>query len=970
MNEPLLSRALTPATAGQVPGDLPHRISLDGRRPRLLDHRHFLLQVVTGYVDIFAVGLPEGTTEGARNHLFRIECGEIILDLPEAVDSSGTRIQVIAVGGPGAEALVVPRAEFQSADLIAAWVTRLARMIAGPNPSWERLEVPIDRAEAIAPGEQRRGPVRNIIWVAIESGTARLMGFDPVLAAGGPPLPLTSGMWIEAGPSACGVTATTEMPPGDMLWPAVDQFHLGAMACIRDLLVRDVGKETERLGRRSELTTALTLESFDRLSAIVVRRFDRVQVEADPADPLLAVCGLVAAAIRAPFAVPSRPASAQQGLFADVVEIARVARLRVRRTLLRGDWWKRDVGPLVAWRGDQRNPVALIRDSRSRYVSIEPGSGTRRLVDRALAMELAPEAATFYPGLPSRPLLFRDLLAFSIRHSSGNVSRIVLAVVAIGLLSLVSPLITEVLINSVIPRTELDQLAFCALALAMTAVGVACIQTMEGIAMLRLEGLIDWKLQAAMIDRLLRLPASLFREYTVGDFVDRSMGIDAARRIFTGRTLRGFMSGLFCWFSIGLMFYYDVKLGLIAIGLTLFRALLIVITSAVRLYHENKHFDVQGKVGGFVLQLISGVGKLRVAAATVRALAVWSKQFAIQKRHFVASQYAANTLGVFETSFPIVATLLIFAAAAFTKSKLLLDVGGFVAFFTAFGQSMASIGAWASGVSEGLIAIPHLTRIRPLISGVAEVSDDRKPPGELSGAIELSRVTFRYVPNGPPVLDNVSLKIAQGEYVAIVGPSGSGKSSLFRLLLGFERAESGAVFLDGKSVETLDISAVRRQLGVVLQNGKLATGSLYDNICGGVQLPLEQAWEAARLAGLDADIKRMPMGMHTVVAEGVNTLSGGQRQRIMIARAVARRPRILLFDEATSSLDNQSQAIVSTSLGNLNVTRIVIAHRLSTVRQADRIIVLVDGKVVQTGSFAELNNTPGMFASFAQRQLL
>jgi ABC-type bacteriocin/lantibiotic exporter with double-glycine peptidase domain len=190
------------------------------------------------------------------------------------------------------------------------------------------------------------------------------------------------------------------------------------------------------------------------------------------------------------------------------------------------------------------------------------------------------------------------------------------------------------------------------------------------------------------------------------------------------------------------------------------------------------------------------------------------------------------------------------------------------------------------------------------------------------------------------------------------------------LLLGFERPESGAVFLDGKAIDTLDISAVRRQFGVVLQNGRLATGSLYDNICGGIQLPLEQAWEAARLAGLDADIRSMPMGMHTVVAEGVNTLSGGQRQRIMIARAVARRPRVLLFDEATSSLDNQSQAIVSASLGNLNVTRVVIAHRLSTVRQADRIIVLVDGKVVQAGSYAELSSTPGTFASFAQRQLL
>jgi ABC-type bacteriocin/lantibiotic exporter with double-glycine peptidase domain len=214
------------------------------------------------------------------------------------------------------------------------------------------------------------------------------------------------------------------------------------------------------------------------------------------------------------------------------------------------------------------------------------------------------------------------------------------------------------------------------------------------------------------------------------------------------------------------------------------------------------------------------------------------------------------------------------------------------------------------------------------------------------------------------------LRVAPGEYVAIVGPSGSGKSTIFRLLLGFERPDAGAVFFDGKAIDTLDLGAVRRQMGVVLQNGRLSSGSIYDNICGGVQLPLSQVWDAARLAGLDADINAMPMGMHTVIAEGVSTLSGGQRQRLMIARAIVRRPRILLFDEATSSLDNQAQAIVSGSLARLNVTRIVIAHRLNTVRQADRIIVLVDGKVVQAGTFVELSGAPGVFADFARRQLL
>jgi NHLM bacteriocin system ABC transporter ATP-binding protein len=968
MNDPILPRALEGAEPRATVSESA-RLALDARKPVLLDHREHVLQITSGHVDIFAVCTSNSNAGGARHHLFRVESGGILLDLVDAADVADFQTQIIAVGGPGAEAAVIPRAKFRSFALIAKWITQLAQLTAGSNPNWDMREVADSGEVDIAPGERRRGPVRNIIWVSLKTGTAKLMGLDPVLNAGDPPLPMTSGIWIEAGQSACCVIGSVSLPDEEMMWRAVDQFHRCVGSCLRDNLMRSMDRETQRLARRGELTSAETFESFDRLGAIVVSRFDRAKVGTDSTDPLLTACQIVADELRAPIDVPPRHNSARQDFF-DVIEIARAARLRVRQTLLRGTWWKQDVGPLLSWHGEQRDPVALIRGTRGRYTMLGAGTGAGRTVDRSLAMELGPQAATFYPALPSRSLAFRDLLIFSIRHSGGNVGRIALAVIAIGLLSLVAPLITEVLVNSVIPRTELDQLVFCALALAVTAIATAGVQAMEGLAMLRLEGLIDWKLQAAVIDRMLRLPASLFREYTVGDLVGRSMGIDAARRIFTGRVLRGIMAGLFGWLSIGLMLYYDLKLGLIALVLTIARGLLIVLVSAVRLYHENKYFNLQGKTSGFVLQLISGIGKLRVAAATARSLAIWSKLFVNQRRHYIASQQAANALGVFESSFPLIATIIIFAVATSTKSGLLLNVGGFLAFFAAFGQSMASVGAWASGVSEALIAIPQLVRLRPLISDVAEVSEDRKPPGELSGSVEFSRLTFRYVANGPPVLDNVSLRIVPGEYVAIVGPSGSGKSSLFRLLLGFEKPESGAVFLDGKAIDTLDISAVRRQLGVVLQNGTLASGSIYENVCGGAQLPLEQAWEAARLAGLDADIKAMPMGMHTVVAEGVSTLSGGQRQRVMIARAVARRPRILLFDEATSALDNQSQAIVSNTLGNLNVTRIVIAHRLSTVRQVDRIIVLVDGKIVQTGGFADLSNTPGMFATFAQRQLL
>jgi NHLM bacteriocin system ABC transporter ATP-binding protein len=540
----------------------------------------------------------------------------------------------------------------------------------------------------------------------------------------------------------------------------------------------------------------------------------------------------------------------------------------------------------------------------------------------------------------------------------------------LGAFSLATPFVTQVLVNSVLPRSEIDQLTFCAIALGVTALAMAGLQMLQAVAMLRLEGVIDWRLQAALLDRLLRLPASLFRQFTTGDLADRALGIDAVRRIATGRVLRGFIAGILCAFSFLLMFYYDWRLAFVAGALTLLRALLIIASSAFRLHHERRHFNLQGKIEGLVLQFLAGIGKLKVAAATMRGLAVWAKQFAAQKRHFTASWRASNLLSVFEAAFPTVATLIIFAVAQESGSTLKGNLGAFLAFFAAFGQAIASVGTLATALSESLSAIPYLSRLQPLVSAAAEISDDRRTVGELSGGIELSRVTFRYASGGPPVLDNVSFSVSPGEYVAIVGPSGSGKSTIFRMLLGFESPESGAVFFDGKALETLDVGAVRRQMGVVLQDGKLVTGSIYDNICGGMPLPMEQAWEAARLAGLEADIQAMPMGMHTAVAEGVSTMSGGQEQRLMIARAIVRRPRIVLLDEATSSLDNRAQAIVSVSLGSLNITRIVIAHRLSTVREADRIIVLSEGRIVQSGTYAELSATPGMFADIARRQLL
>lgn len=949
--------------SGPLSGDQ----ALDSRRPLLLDHRGYLLQVIAGHADIFAVDVRDGKW-GSRHHLFRVEAGDIVPDLPGAVAPSANGLCFIAAGTEGALVSLMRRSELPSSDPAIHWIERLSRFIAGSAPQWQMAELPEGEGEFGA-GERRRGPMRGLVWLTVKRGAASLMAIGAPCVAGSPPLPLTSALWVEAAEGGCAAGITGERPADDRIWASIDQFHIGVVACIQDILARQAQSAAERLTHRTRLAESRTVEAFDRLSGIIVRRFDNEAVDASQAGRLAGACQIVGNAMRAPVTISGRVDGAKDD-FAALSQIAHGARLRIREVRLRADWWRADGGPLVGWHGETRDPVALVYEAGRGYVMIDPLTKLRQPVDRALAVQIAPEAVMMYPPLASRSLGFRDLLQFALRYAHGNISRIAVTVALIGLLSLVTPFVTDILISSIIPRSELDQLVFCAMALALTAASIAVIQVVQGFVMLRLEATIDWRLQAAMIDRLLRLPTSIFREFTAGDLVDRSMGIDAARRALTGRALRGMIAGLFCFFSLGLMIYYDFRLALLAIALTAVRAIAIISANLVRLRFESKHFNQHGKVSGFVLQLLTGVGKLRVSAATERALGIWSKQFATQKQYFVSSQAAGNVLGAFETAFPTIATLIIFAYASYSVSKLMTDIGTFFAFFAAFGQTLGSVGAWASGISEALIAIPPLRRLEPLIRSPTEVSDDRQSPGELSGSIELARVSLRYIEGGPLVLDNVSLKITPGEYVAIVGPSGSGKSSLFRLLLGFERPEAGAVFYDGKSFETLDAGAVRRQLGVVLQNGKLANGNIYENICGGIQLPLEQVWEAAQLAGVADDIRAMPMGMLTQLAEGVSTLSGGQRQRIMIARAIARRPRVLLFDEATSSLDNQSQAVVSDALENLNVTRIAIAHRLSTVQRADRIVVLVGGRIVQAGTFSELNATPGVFQSFARRQML
>lgn len=371
--------------------------------------------------------------------------------------------------------------------------------------------------------------------------------------------------------------------------------------------------------------------------------------------------------------------------------------------------------------------------------------------------------------------------------------------------------------------------------------------------------------------------------------------------------------------------------------------------------------------------MINGLSKLRVANAATYALARWARRFSEQKRaalaarRWAAGQYALD--GLFRPLALAVIYGFVHYGGAPEDSRPALDLAAFLSFNAAFGQLAAAVSNLTVAATTAVSILPLLERVRPILGARPETAGGGADPGDLQGGVEFADVTFRYGLQEPNAVDGVSLRIAPGEYVAFVGPSGCGKSTLFRLLLGFEEPASGSVFLDGRDLSGLDRAAVRLCMGVVPQNGQLIAGNIYENIAGMSPLGGERAWAAARAAALDEDIRAMPMGMRTVVSSRGSALSAGQKQRLLIARALARRPRVLLLDEATSALDNRAQALVQASLRKLGATRVVIAHRLSSIRDVDRIYVMDRGRIVESGRYDDLMRRNGVFAALARRQI-
>jgi NHLM bacteriocin system ABC transporter ATP-binding protein len=641
----------------------------------------------------------------------------------------------------------------------------------------------------------------------------------------------------------------------------------------------------------------------------------------------------------------------------------------MRNVVLDRNWWKSDAGPILGTLAADGRPVALLQPKRGGYQLVDPVEGTRVVVDAAVAATLSPDATMLYRPLPTTPVTGREVLAFVLRPLRGDLGYLALFGLAAGLLSLVTPIVTKQIFSEVVPGLQHENLVWYTMLLVVFAIASFAFGIAQQLALIRAEGRSSGELQAALWDRVLDLPLPFFRDYSAGSLTMRVMGIEQIRSLANAAVATALIAVPVGLANLALAFVFQWRLALF--GSVVIVAVVIGMVRLVR-YQVQRQQRIQRATQdlfGTALGIVDAVGKLRVADAERRGFVQWARRFAALKTAFYEAQLGFVALTSFTAAATALATAMLFVGAA-TLGVGEISGATFIAFNAAFLQALTAAVGLSTVATFVAQAGPIYDNIRPVLEAVRETDVLRADPGELRGQLDMSHVSLRYTDDGPLVLDDVTFAVEPGEFVAVVGPSGSGKSTLMRVLLGFEKPEVGSVRLDGKDIDTLDPRAVRRQMGVVLQSAGLLPGDIFTNIVGARDLTMDDAWEAARIAGLEEDIQALPMGMHTFIAEGAATFSGGQRQRLLIARAVVGRPRILLFDEATSALDNRTQAEVSNAIGRLRATRIVIAHRLSTVRHADRILVVAGGSIVQQGTFDGLMETPGPFRDLAGRQLV
>ncbi|GGW94002.1 NHLP family bacteriocin export ABC transporter permease/ATPase subunit [Streptomyces malachitofuscus] len=907
-----------------------------------LEGPQVLWLIASGAVDLFAVDAGQ---QGHWHHLGRLEAGSLVLG---------------PVAGPAHTLVARP---LRDCVVHRIGLRELYQPASTQTWSYDEYGNP-----------QYVPPTTSPLEYALALGVGRSLSvlFQAPMATERAAAPTDDDVfWMQVPPgsvqygSLYGAEAAADLLMDPALWQSmVDQQYR---------LMTTLDRWIEQLEQTHETRTAEGIKAgeavraqADRTLLAAIGKRSGQRTTAADADATYAACKLVARAAGIPLAAPAQSGTGGDRL--DPVEqIALASRVRTRVVRLDGRWWRDDVGPLVGHRALSGAPVALLW-RRGGYVAVHPATGRETPVEKANAEEFEPRAVMFYRPLPERRLSPLRLLRFCMTGTRRDLTGLLLSglvTVAIGALV---PLATGKVLGEFVPTAQTELIVQLCLAVIIGSVVAAAFMLLQNLTLLRLEGRVEATLQPAVWDRLLRLPTKFFTERSTGELASAAMGISAIRRLLAGVGPTVTQSVTVGAVNLGLLLWFSVPMALAAIGMLVVIAGVFLGLGLWQVRWQRHLVVLTNKLNNQAFQTLRGLPKLRVAAAENYAYAAWASQFARSRELQQKAGRIKNLTAVLGAVYLPLVTLAMFMLLA-GPARGSMTAAEFLTFNTSVTMVLTSVTQLTGAFVSAVAALPLFEQIRPVLDATPEVRAASTRPGPLSGAVEARRLSFRYSDDGPLVLDDVSFEARPGEFVAVVGPSGCGKSTLLRLLIGFDRPLSGSVLYDGQDLAALDQSAVRRQCGVVLQHAQPFTGSILDVICGTEPYTPEEAMAAAEMAGLAEDIRRMPMGLHTIVS-GSGAVSGGQRQRLMIAQALIRRPRILFFDEATSALDNETQRTVIESTKALKATRIVIAHRLSTVLDADRVVVMEGGKVVQQGPPAQLlADTGGRLHELVRRQL-
>lgn len=636
-----------------------------------------------------------------------------------------------------------------------------------------------------------------------------------------------------------------------------------------------------------------------------------------------------------------------------------------RHMRLRGKWWKDSMGPILG-ETKEGKPVALIPKAFSGYRYFDYESGNEIKVDAHINEMLKEDAICFYKPLPQKELTGKDLIIFLLGNI-GMDDKLLLgfAALAVTLLGLITPAANTLIFSHIIPAGQMSMVLSVSFLLFGAAISTFLMNITKTLVQTKIETKMSVILESAVMGRVINMPVQFFKNYNSGDLANRVRALENICSILANGVLGMGLMAVFSLSYILQIIQISPQLAATAFLVILMQLIIAFLGAWGQIRVLRKKIRASSKVEGVIFALYSGIQKIKMSGSEKRAFVKWAGVYHDEADADYNPPLMVKIQKAVSPAVALFGTLLIY----WVSVKSAISVANYVAFNVAYGMVSTAILSLVATVSTVAMIKPILELAQPILKTLPEISENKEIVKSVSGTIELNQVSFRYQEDTPLIIDDLSLKINRGQYVAIVGTTGCGKSTLMRLMLGFEKPDTGAVYYDGRDIQKVDLKSLRRQIGVVMQNGKLFSGDIFSNITiSAPWLALQDAWDAAEKAGIAQDIREMPMGMFTMIGEGAGGISGGQRQRLMIARAIAPKPKILMLDEATSALDNITQRQVSDALAELKSTRIVIAHRLSTIKACDRIIVLDKGRIIEDGTYEELNAKGGFFSELVKRQ--